>query len=250
MTTFKLDARVRSAAKDTDNTLLYAKLQNGDMCAQVALYHSECLCQLYREANNARIGADVQDKNRKCHGLAFAEVISFIDENLLTQEEVIPVFKLSDLKKYYTECLHEMGVKDYYVHSTRFKERIKRQYENMIEDSQGREVVLAFKGDIGDIITNATLTDYDNEGMIIAEACKILRRDLLQMEDTVFDGTFNFECQEKSVPDSVKRFVKGVMHGNHTLNPHYQQAVLTIGQLMRFNTLKRTRSSSESIYHS
>ena len=100
--------------------------------------------------NNARIGADVQDKNRKCHGLAFAKVISFIDENLLTQEEVIPVFKLSDLKKYYTECLHEMAVKDYHVHSTRFKERIKRQYENMIEDSQGREVVLAFKGDIGD----------------------------------------------------------------------------------------------------
>lgn len=33
VTIFKLDARVRQAAKDTNNTILYSKLQNGDMCA-------------------------------------------------------------------------------------------------------------------------------------------------------------------------------------------------------------------------
>ena len=250
VTTFQLDARVRSAAKDTNNTALYSKLQNGDLCAQDALYHSECLCKLYRDANNSRIGAVTNDRNRKYHGLAFSKVLAFIDEMLLSSEDVIPVFKLVDLVKYYSECLHELGISDHYIHSTRFKEQIKRHYEDMIEDTNGRDIVLAFKGDIGDIISNATHTDYDNEGMIIAEASRILRRDILQMKDTIFDGTFNLDCQEKSIPESVKCLLKSIMHGNHTSNPHYQQAILTIGQLIRFNTLKRTRSSSKSMYHS
>ena len=40
------------------------------------------------------------------------------------------------------------------------------------------------------------------------------------------------------------------MHGNDSTNPHYKQAILTIGQLIRFNTLKRTRKESSSLFHS
>ena len=54
--TFQLDARVRKAAKDTNNTIFYAKIQTRDLVAQDAKYHSECLCKLHREANNSRIG--------------------------------------------------------------------------------------------------------------------------------------------------------------------------------------------------
>ena len=249
VTTFKLDARVRRAAKDTNNTILYSKLQNGDMCAQDAVYHSECICKLYRDANKVRFGADTNEENRKLHGLAFSKVISFINEKLYSSKEVIPVFKLADLTKYYSQCLEELGMKDEYVHSTRLKERIKQEYEDMIEDAQGRDVVLAFKGDIGDIISNATHTDFDNEGVVLAEACKIIRRDILQMGNTVFDGTFTAECQEQSVPQSVKYLLKSIMNGNNTTDPHHHQAALTIGQLIRFNTLVRTRDSSTSMYH-
>ena len=107
------------------------------------------------------------------------------------------MFKLADLTKYYSQCLEELGIKNQYVHSTRLKERIKQQYEDMIEDAQGRDVVLAFKGDIGDIVSNAAHTDFDNEGLVLAEASKIIRRDILQIENTVFNGTFNAECQEQ-----------------------------------------------------
>ena len=109
----------------------------------------------------------------------------------------------------------------------------------MVEDTHGRNVILAFKGDIGDIIANATHTDFDNEGLVLAEASKILRRDILAMENTNFDGTFDLECQEN--PNSVRYFLNTIMNGNHTKNPHHHQAAVTIEQLMRVNTLVRTR---------
>ena len=70
--TFNLDSRVRQAAKDTNNRVLYAKLQKGDMCAQDALYHATCLCKLYREANKAKFGAKMDEIKRNCHDLAFS----------------------------------------------------------------------------------------------------------------------------------------------------------------------------------
>ena len=121
------------------------------MCAQDALYHKECICKLYRDANKARFGMELNEEDRMLQGLAFSKVVSFIDEKLFSSGE-IPVFKLVDLIKYYSQCLEELGIKDHYVHSTRFKERIKQQYEDIVEDSQGRDIVLAFKGDIADIM--------------------------------------------------------------------------------------------------
>ena len=58
----------------------------------------------------------------------------------------------------------------------------------MFEQTQGRDLILGFRGDLGDNISSATHVDYDIEGIIIIEASKILRRDLLQIKNTVFDG--------------------------------------------------------------
>lgn len=248
--TYRLDAKVRRAAKDTNASILYAKLENGDMCAQDALYHSDCLCKLYREATRARMGEDINDNDRKLHGLAFSKVLSYIDETLLASNECIPVFKLAELSKYYSECIQELGIDNYKVHSTRLKQRIMGEFEDMYAQTQGRDVILGFRGDLGEIISTAANIDYDNEGIIIAEACKIFRRDLLQMENTVFNGKFDQQCQANAIPESIKCLLSSTMHANHTSNPHYKQAVLTIGQLIRFNTLKRARSSSTSMYHS
>ena len=80
VTIFKLDSRVRRAAKDTNNTLLYSKPQNGDTYAQDALYHSDCICNLYKDAHKVRFAIETNEKERKLHGLAFSKVISFITQ--------------------------------------------------------------------------------------------------------------------------------------------------------------------------
>ena len=97
-------------------------MQNGDMCAEDAEYRTECLCKLYRDAENSRIETGANDNDRKLHGLALSRVISFIDETMRSMDpETIPLFKLADIAKYYSGYLQKYGIEDYKVHSTRLK---------------------------------------------------------------------------------------------------------------------------------
>ena len=48
---FRLDQRVRRCANVLEDSYLHAKLQNGDIIAQDAMYHKVCLSNLYRSAS-------------------------------------------------------------------------------------------------------------------------------------------------------------------------------------------------------
>ena len=69
--TIRVDARVRQAAIDANNPIPYAKLQNGDMSPQDPLYHADCLCGLYREAQQTRFGSVVVEKKNDIMALSF-----------------------------------------------------------------------------------------------------------------------------------------------------------------------------------
>ena len=68
------------------NFFLHAKLQNGDMIAHDALYHKACLSNLYRTASNKQLGGYFSDGHRRLSGIAFGEVVAFIEETLLKSD--------------------------------------------------------------------------------------------------------------------------------------------------------------------
>ena len=118
------------------------------MCAQDAVYHSDCLCQLYRDATRARMGDNVNDNDRKLHGIALSRILSYIDETRLATSETIPVFKLAELSKYYAERLEELGIINHKVQNARLKQRIIQEYDDMYAQNQGRDVILGFRSDL------------------------------------------------------------------------------------------------------
>ena len=86
--------------------------------------------------------------------------------------------------------------------------------------------------------------DWDDEAFIVAEAAKILRRDVLPLENT-FDGTFNDSIQKNFIPHSLKLFVDQVLQGSkiNTSPKGLEQSTLTISQLITQNTVKRVRQN-------
>lgn len=89
-----------------------------------ALYHLICLTRLYNCAKLARHAAqkDGNEKTQQLHGIALAELISYIEGFRAQAEDsnVAPVFKLTDLVDMYTERLKLLGVDTSgRVHSTR-----------------------------------------------------------------------------------------------------------------------------------
>ena len=116
----------------------------------------------------------------------------------------------------------------------------------MTSYKDGWEVLLAFNEDIAAVLKKATENNIDSEAMLIAKAANIIRRDLLNKEKSKFHGTFEANCQEDSVLQSLRSSIEMIMGGASIVE---NQAALTVSQLIRFNSVVRHRKDSQAIYH-
>ena len=156
---------------------LYAKLQNRDLIAQNTMYHCVCLNKLYKTASSLQLDGHFTDRERKLHGIAFGEIISFIEEIVINATDTIPAFKLSDLIKLYDAHLKDLGITlETKTHNTGFKNSLLSQFENLPAHNEGKEVILGFSHKIGGAITSAAGIKYDDDDYILTKAANILRR--------------------------------------------------------------------------
>ena len=76
-------------------------------------------------------------------------------------------------------------------------------------------------------------------------------REILQHKIEKFNATFQRNCQEQSSPPSLQSFMGTVKSGSGSFdNEHYKQALLSVSQLLEFDTIICSRKTSASIYHS
>ena len=147
------------------------------MIAQDAMYHKSCLLNLYRKEAARQLEGQYDEDGKKKHGIAFGEMLSFIEESTMDENNTIPIFKLSDLIKMYDSRMRELGVHlEQRTHSTRFKERILAQIEDLVAYNEGKEIILAFNYDIGEAISTSVEKNYDDDGYVLSKAASILRR--------------------------------------------------------------------------
>ena len=182
--TFRLDSRVRRCALELQDERLLAKLSAGDMVAQDAKYHPRCLVSLYNKATSLQDKQKIDTTDKVNHGIALAELLSFIDETRMDEEHA-PVFKLADLVKLYSNRLDQLGVEQHVrPHSTELKNRILAQFPDLTAHKEGRDILLAFDKDVGPALRKVCKEDYDDEAICLARAAKIVRRDMFQTEAT------------------------------------------------------------------
>ncbi|XP_031575406.1 uncharacterized protein LOC116309020, partial [Actinia tenebrosa] len=143
--TFEVNKKVESCIDAVNDNKLKAKLNTcGDLMAAEAKYHTKCLVRLYNRAQQTakvQLQNDAERPPIELEELAFAELFAYIDESL--ESEDLPVLKLSNLVKYFSLKLHELGVKcDNKINSTRLKDRILETYSDLTAHYEGREVLL------------------------------------------------------------------------------------------------------------
>ena len=136
------------------------------------------------------------------------------------------------------------------VHTTKLKNRIMAHFENIRDFKEGNSSYLVFDADIGSAIKSVCDTDYDDEAFILSKAASILRRDIFSKENKEFDGNFTKNCLHDSLPQSLKSFVGMTLQGTDIKHKYLEQSVLTVSQLLMFNSIKRQRKSTTSQYHS
>ena len=254
--TLNLDRKVRESANLINDTLLLAKLSAGDMIALDAMYHTPCLTRLYARASRVQSSQDpAPDHVAMCEGISLAELVSFI-EDTSNDSDTNPVrFTLSELTKLYVSRLEQMGVDvGNKVHSTRLKSRLLEQCPNLQCYKDGREVVLVNTEHVASFLRKQS-ENYGSDAMTIYKAANIIRQDLFTMEKSQFEWKFVHNCQENSVPQSLRTLVGMILYGTciktQLIHEVENQANLSISQLIKYNScIRRRKDSQKTTFHS
>lgn len=248
VSTFGFDAKVRLWAYNLKDTKLIAKLEAlaGDMMAKDIVYHDECATKLFNRERN-RVKSSVAEANVKYDETfvtAFAELISYI-RCTIDDEETAPVFKLSRLKSILSKRIEQIGG-NANIHSTRLKNDILSNFPDLRAQHDGREVILVAKENIGASLRKACDYDAQQDAVILARAANIVRKQILNRSRPSFNGSFDLNCQQESVPHTLTALVSMIMFGsNIESGPDYQsQPALSIAQLITFNTFERRKSAA------
>ena len=176
VTTLRLDSRIRKCVHDLQDERLLAKLSSKDTIAQEAKYHPKCLVALYNKA--AALHAedlDQHDRSDKLsHGIALAELLAYIDEARM-DEDVAPVFKLSDLVKLYSSCTKELHRSRTTCSSTQYRTQ-ELHFSGTFKSQSQKRRKRYFDSDLGPALHKACDDICDSEAICLARAAKIVRR--------------------------------------------------------------------------
>ena len=183
---------------------------------------------MYNRARETKAARD-SDPDALNHGIAFAELVSYI-EDVRTDTKVAPIFKLADLVSLYATRLKQLGTREESrIHSTKLKERLLSYFPDMQAHKQGRNVVLIANHDIGQALRKACHHDADNDAVHLARAAKIVRSDMFKVKQN-FDGSFGRTCQKDSVPASLLALVSMVLNGPNIQEQSSSSTSHTIAQ--------------------
>ena len=144
-----VDNRIRRCATELNDTLLLAKLADGDMFARDALYHPKCLAALYNRTRAHGSGSCDQQPDNAVESIALAELVAYI-EDCRSTGLTSPVFKLADLGKMFSARLQQLDPSPRgRVNTTRLKNRLLNHIPDLRTHTQGRDILMMFDQDIG-----------------------------------------------------------------------------------------------------
>ena len=116
----------------------------------------------------------------------------------------------------------------------------------LTEAPHGREVLLSFNKDIGSALKLVCKIDEDEDAMILAKADKLVRRVMFQKQ-AQFSGTFEEDCQKRSVPQNLVTLVEMILEGPNIdqqteMKGDRDKPVYSICQLLVYNSVEHKRS--------
>ena len=233
--------------KDQDSALL-KHIAGGDMIAIEAKYHKQCMRNLTnRRRAFLRRNHDWQsgEEDKKNEARPFVELISFMESCIDGAKYILT---LTELHQLYVNRLQDFGIEKE-VNKTRLKSRILSQFPGKLqEQSDGKNVVLVFSEGLASLLRVLWKHDYESDALLLAKAARIVRCEMFNEPGFHFDGSFPSNCQDASIPSSLKILISMLLNGSTITQGRAieSQATLTTLQLIVFNSKKKSYLTSSN----
>lgn len=251
--TMQIGVSLKEIALTLNDRKLQAKLSGPDVVAQELKYHLHCYTGLRNKARSLKSEERRLEKGDGNSGYAFAfsELLAHLHESRnAAGVEQVTVFRLADLTKLYCERLAQLGVVEPNVNATRLKERILFHVPEVEAYKSGRDVIIAFQKDIGPVLSSDTM-NYD-EAILISKTAGILRKKMLQCSSS-FNGKFDSQYLNSSVPPELQHFVTCLAHGSGIktqMESGVSKADVAMAQLLQFNCCSKKKLTATNYRHS
>lgn len=253
--TVESDKNLRRIVSDLKDYELLTKISGiGDLVAIEAKYHMKCLTNvrnkhkiMMRKSKKIEL-VEAEEAEKINEARAFLELTDYIESSV---ENGTHFFVVAELHTLYEGRLRDLGVEKS-INRFRLKNELMTYFPESQEESDGRRTVLAFKEGLTNILNDAVKErDLSDDTKILAKAAKILRRDIFSHSQFKFDGSFPVDCQESSVPASLKSLISMTLNGLNLKDQEHNEAqpCLTICQSILFNAKKRG-SNQKQVRHS
>ncbi len=197
------------------------------MVAIDAMYHTKCIVGFYNRVRQNYSKTNEDQENSKLHAIAFAELVLYI--GVQRKQGNICSISSGRFMQMYSSKLEDLGAEQHSgVHATRLKDKLEAELPNLISFKQKNNILLTFNKDMGEAVLKACEHDDDSEALLLARASRIIRRDIFAHKNRLFNGSFETNCQESSVPSSFKALVLMILNGSRTLIDTFFQMGLSI----------------------
>ena len=134
------------------------------------------------------------------------------------------------------------------MNKTRLKKQLLEHFKEAQEQSDGKKnTILVFKEGMRNMLKEALKKrDFTEDAQILAEAASIIRKDIFNHDAFKFEGSFPENCQETSLPSSLKSLISLIFNGVSLKkqDKHESQACLTVGQVIVYNIKKKSKESN------
>ena len=248
-TSLTVDEKIRDMAKELEDFELLSRMSRGDLVAIDAKYHIGCLTKFrnsYRSLKRKEDNMDEDSLNEMMNeSRAFVELTTYIEKSV---DEGILLFKLSEIHAMYEARLRDLGIPKQ-INKTRLKTSLLDHFSDAQEQHDGKHIVIVFKEAMHSLLKDALKKrDVSDDANNLAKVASIVRKDILEHKGFSFAGCFPFECQEKSIPTSLRSLVSMIINGLNLKDQNHceSQACLTVCQSIIFNINKRPSESSSS----
>ena len=134
------------------------------------------------------------------------------------------MFLLSQLQSLFVSRLGTLGIHKT-VNKTRLNTSLLENFPDAAEQNDGQNVVIIFKKAIQGMIKDAAQQrEFSEDALILAKAAEIVRKDMFNHKGFTFSGSFTKDCQESTVPASLKSLVSMLLTGVNIENTEAQES--------------------------
>ena len=158
------------------------------------------------------------------------------------------MFLLSELHSLFVSRLGTLE-----IHKTVNKPTLKTSFLENFPDAEeqndDKNIVIIFKKAIQGMIKDAVQQrNFSEEALILAKVAEIVCKDMFSHKGFTFSGSFTKDCQESTVPASLKSLLSMIPTGVNIENTEVQesQPCLTVCQTILFNAKERSTKKSKT----